>query len=81
MSAEFKNLLLGALKSAVGAAAGLISGLPVVDPSHFSLASLGGWEHLGMAILWVVIVSEARFWGQWASAVKGNDHGGPGPQV
>lgn len=79
MNTDLKELFLGALKSAVGAAAGLIFGLPVVDPSHFSLASLGGWKHLGMAILWVVVVSEARFWGQWANAVRGGDHGGPGP--
>lgn len=62
------TLLMGAVKSAVSSATGLILGLPLVDYQHFSPTTFGGWEHLGMAIGAVVLVSEARFWNQWANS-------------
>ena len=62
------TLLMGAVKSGVTAATGLIMGLPMVDAEHFSPLTFGGWKHLGFAIFWVVLFSEARFWNQWANS-------------
>lgn len=62
------TLVMGAVKSAVGSSTGLIIGLPMVDSQHFSPLTFGGWAHLGLAIFWVVLVSEARFWNQWANS-------------
>lgn len=62
-----KKLWLGALKSGVSAATGLIIALPVVDPFKFSLRSLGGWEHVLEVIGVVVAIGEARYWNQWAN--------------
>lgn len=67
-----KELFIGALKSAVSAAAGLIIALPIVDPLKFAIATLGGWSQMGKVLLIVILVAEARFWKQWADAVKGN---------
>ncbi len=63
-----KSLFIGALKSAVSSACGLIIALPIADPFTFSLKSLGGWEHIGEVLLVVVIVAEARYWKQWADS-------------
>lgn len=71
MTQAQKVLLKGAGKSALSAACGLITGLPSIDPTHFSISTVGGWEHLGIAIAWVTFVAEARFWKQWADS--GND--------
>jgi len=73
MAPATKQLLMGALKSGVSAACGLILGLPIADPQHFNVNSVGGWEHLGVAIFWVVLASEARFWKGWADAITGNN--------
>lgn len=56
----------GALKSGVSSATALILALPAVDKDHFSLTSWQGVAHLAELILWVVLVSEARFWKDWA---------------
>ena len=76
MSIAMKELFLGATKSAISSATGLILGLPYVDPQHFSPATFGGWKHLAEAIGIVVLFGEARFWKQWADGVKSN--GGQG---
>jgi steroid 5-alpha reductase family enzyme len=61
-------LLKGAIKSAVSSACALILALPLTDPMHFNLSSVGGWKHIGAAVLVVVVVGEARFWKQWADS-------------
>jgi hypothetical protein len=63
-----KPLFLGALKSAISSACGLIIALPIADPLTFSLKSLGGWEHIIEVLFVVVIVAEARYWKQWADS-------------
>jgi hypothetical protein len=63
------QLWMGALKSAVSAACGLILSLPIVDPQTFNIGSLGGWKHMGIVTLVVVLVAEARFWKDWADAI------------
>lgn len=63
-------LWIGALKSAISSATGLILSLPIVDAEHFSPTTFGGWKHLGAAILFVVLAGESRFWNQWATATK-----------
>ena len=62
------SLLKGALKSAVSSACGMVLSLNIIDPSNFSVKTLGGWAHLGEAILITVIIGEARFWQQWAQS-------------
>jgi len=64
------QLWMGALKSAVSAACGLILSLPIVDPQTFNIATLGGWKHMGVVLLIVTLAGEARFWKAWAD---GND--------
>lgn len=71
MTAIQKGLLMGALKSAVGAACGLILALPIADPQRFSIVSLGGWGHLAEVIFIVVLAGEARYWKQWADSGDG----------
>jgi len=71
MNAMRKNLLMGAIKSAISSATGMVLSLNIVDPNHFDVRTLGGWEHLGVAILISVIVAEARFWKQWADSANG----------
>jgi hypothetical protein len=61
-------LIKGAVKSAVGSASSLILTLPLVDPAKFSIATFGGWAHLGLVILVTVIIGEARYWSQWANS-------------
>lgn len=68
MTEEQHTLIKGAIKSAVSSATGLIIGMPIVDPEHFSVATFGGWEHLLMAIAVVTIAGEARYWNQWANS-------------
>jgi hypothetical protein len=63
-----KQLWLGALKSAVSSACGLLVSLPLADPQNFSVTSFGGWKHLGLVIGVVVLAGEARFWKQWAGS-------------
>jgi len=65
-------LLKGAIKSAVASVTALIIGLPAIDPVHFNIQTLGGWRHIGIIVLWVVIVGEARFWNQWANSNSKN---------
>jgi hypothetical protein len=67
MDPILKQLLLGALKSGVSALCALIVALPMVDPMKFSLASIGGWAHIGEVSLAVIVVAEARYWLAWAS--------------
>ena len=78
MNATRKSLLKGAIKSAVGSATGMILALNIVDPNHFDIRTLGGWEHLGIAILISVVIAEARFWNQWAESANGDDESKPG---
>lgn len=63
-----KALFMGSVKSAVSSACGMILSLNIVDPNDFSIKTLGGWEHLGSAILISVVVAEARFFKQWADS-------------
>lgn len=79
MTMATKNLWLGAVKSAVSQATGLIIALPVVDAEHFSVQQWGGWKHILTAILITVIVAEARFWKQWADAATGKNGTPPQP--
>lgn len=71
-----RQLLKGALASAISSASGLIIALQVIDPMRFSVASIGGWKHLGEAIGIVVLISEARFWKKWSDAVLGTTFAG-----
>lgn len=66
MSDTQKSLWLGALKSAVAAACGLVTGLPVLDPDHFNVTTWQGVLRILAMIGWVVFVAEARYWDQWA---------------
>ena len=68
MNAVQKTLVLGAIKSAVSSATGLILSLPLIDAEHFSITSWGGWAHVGAAVGVTVLISEARFWQQWANS-------------
>lgn len=68
MNAAQSQLLKGALKSAVGAVAGLLISLPLVDPMTFNFSSLGGWRHLLTVIVAVVVIAEARYWKQWSES-------------
>ena len=61
-------LLRGAIKSFVAGATGVVVALNVIDPAHFNVTSIGGWGHLGLAVLIAGIVSEARFLNQWANS-------------
>lgn len=70
-----KELWLGAFKSAISQACGLIISLPIVDPNDFSISTLGGWKHIGTVMLVVIVVAEARFWKQWADAVTHKPEG------
>lgn len=65
-------LYKGAIKSAVSTACGAIVALPVVDPQKFSPATLHGALNTALVILWLVIVSEARFFKTWADEITGN---------
>jgi hypothetical protein len=76
LTEKHKTLLMGALKSGVSAATGMILSLNIVDPEHFSVTTFGGWKHLGLAIGVTIITSEARYWKQWADT---SDNGGPKP--
>jgi hypothetical protein len=68
MTEKQKGLISGAIKNAVSAAMGMILSLNIVDPVQFSIRTLGGWRHLGEVILVTVVVSEARYWKQWADS-------------
>lgn len=77
MNQARKGLLKGAIKSAVSAATGMVLALNIVDPQHFDVRTLGGWEHLGVAILISVVIAEARFWNQWANSANDNSAAPP----
>jgi len=77
MTIAQKALVTGAVKSAVSSATGMILSLNIVDSEHFNVMTFGGWKHLGAAIAVTIIVSEARFWNQWASS--GNHAPSPVP--
>ena len=77
MNSTRKSLIKGAIKSAVRSAAGMVLSLNIVDPNHFDIRTLGGWEHLGTAILISVVIAEARFFKQWADSANGNDESKP----
>ncbi len=68
-------LLKGAVKSAVSSACALILALPLSDPVHFNLSSVGGWKHILTAIGVVIVVGEARFWKQWADSGNSGEDG------
>lgn len=72
------TLIKGAVKSAISSACGLVMGLPVSDPEHFGITSLAGIRHLGLTILVVVVVGEARFFKQWIDAWKTDESLAPG---
>ncbi len=63
-----KNLLKGAVKSAVSSATGIVLSLNIVDPDKFSLATFGGLKHLAVVIAVSIAVGEARFWNQWSKS-------------
>ena len=71
MTGAQKVLLKGALKSAVAAATGVITGLPAIDSDHFNITTWQGILRLLGMILWVTVVAEARFWNQWAHSGNG----------
>jgi hypothetical protein len=63
-----KSLLKGAFKSFVSGSTGVVMSLQIIDPEHFSVATLGGWKHLGAAVLVTGFIAEARFWNQWSNS-------------
>ncbi len=71
MTVAQQTLLKGAVKSFVAGSTGIIVSLNLVDPDHFNAATLGGWRHLGLAILIAGIFAEARFLNQWAHSGDG----------
>jgi hypothetical protein len=70
MTATQHNLLMGAWKSAVASATGVIIANAVDTPNP--LLSLAWFKHLGIAVFFVLLVTEARYWNQWANS--GQDH-------
>jgi len=70
MNQAQKALLAGAWKSAVSAVCGVILSNFVDVPQ--ALFSWPWFRHVLIACFFVVMVSEARFWNQWASS--GNGH-------
>jgi hypothetical protein len=66
MNPTQNTLLKGAVKSFVAGATGVVVALNVIDPQHFNVATLGGWKHLGLAVIIAGVVGEARFLNQWA---------------
>ena len=59
-----KALMLGAWKSAVASICGVVLSNFVDVPQ--TLFSWPWFRHVLIAMFFVVAVSEARFWGQWA---------------
>jgi hypothetical protein len=72
-------LLWGAVKSFVAGGTGVIVALNVVDPDKFNVATIGGWKHLGFAVLISAVFGEARFLHQWSTSGGGTDNGVPPP--
>jgi hypothetical protein len=66
MNTKQSALWLGALKSAVGAACGVILANFVDTPQ--AVLSWPWFKHILIATGFVVLVTEARFWNQWASS-------------
>jgi hypothetical protein len=62
---------MGALKSAISSACGLIIALPITDPQKFDISTLGGWGHMAGVLGIVVVISEARYFKQWSDGIKG----------
>jgi hypothetical protein len=74
-----KELILGALKSFVAGATGVIVALNIVDPSKFSVSTVGGWKQLGIVVLIAGGIQEVRFLQQWANAVNPSGANAPAP--
>jgi hypothetical protein len=72
-----KKLLTGAWKSAVSAICGVVLSNFVDVPQ--ALFSWPWFRHVLIAMFFVVAVSEARFWSQWAHS--GDDAAPPAPPV
>lgn len=68
MNVKQSDLVIGSIKSAVGAATGVILANVVDVPQ--ALFSWPWFRHVLVATGMVVLVSEARFWNQWASSGK-----------
>jgi hypothetical protein len=62
------TLMVGALKSGVSAATGVILTNFVDVPQP--LLSWPWFRHVLIGMAFVVLVSEARFWQQWANSAK-----------
>jgi hypothetical protein len=78
VSSKQSILLWGAVKSFVAGGTGVIVALNLVDPEKFNIATLGGWKHLGMAVLISAVFGEARFLHQWATSGNSAGNGGSG---
>jgi hypothetical protein len=66
MTSKQSALFMGSLKSAVGAACGVILANFVDTPQ--AVLSWPWFKHILIATGFVVLVSEARFWNQWANS-------------
>jgi hypothetical protein len=68
MNLKQSDLIMGAIKSAVGAATGVILANMVDVPQ--AIFSWPWFRHVLIATGMVVLVTEARFWNQWANSGK-----------
>jgi hypothetical protein len=68
MNLKQSDLVMGAIKSAVGAATGVILANFVDVPQ--AIFSWPWFRHVLIATGMVVLVTEARFWNQWAASGK-----------
>ena len=66
MTLAHKQIVMGAVKTAVSQICGEVLALPIADPSHFNPATLGGWGHIATVFGILLVISEARYWKQWA---------------
>jgi hypothetical protein len=61
-----KSLFSGAWKNAVAAVSGVVIANSVDSPSP--IMSLLWFKHIGIQSLFVLLVTEARYWNQWANS-------------
>lgn len=64
MNFKQSQLKIGSIKSAVGAATGVIIG----EAATGALATLHGFYHVLIVIGTTILICEARFWNQWANS-------------
>jgi hypothetical protein len=66
MNSTQKALFWGSVKSAVGVITGAIL-TNIADPAY-PIVSGAWWKHLGIAVLILILTTEARYWQQWSQS-------------